>query len=60
MKDRDDVYLVVRYTEGGCTVCSAHATLEGATNEADNNLQKMKDRGFDDFDYDVWITTYYE
>ena len=61
MKHRDDIYLVVREKDGGdITVCSAHPTEELAYQEADNNNQLFKDKGWNDWaNFTVWVTTFY-
>lgn len=62
MKNRDNIYLVVRINEGGeVSVCSAHSTFEGADEVVSANNQKWADKGLHDYaHFDVWITTYYD
>ena len=63
MKNRDEIYLVVRIDDVGrlnAHVCGAYATLELADTQAAAWNQKWKDQGWDaGMKFEVWTTTFY-
>ena len=63
MKNRDNIYLVVRVSEkdGSTAVCGAYSDLEIADNKADSWNQQFRDKGMDIlFKFKVQLTTYYD
>lgn len=64
MKNKDDVYLVVRIDDTGrlnAHICEAHSTWEAADLKASAYNQKWKDRGWDaGMKFEVWTTTLYD